>query len=175
MSTKKSKAKSTQKKLTQAQRERIVELSSQGWKQKDIAQEMGCSVANISYTLKRARTRKAQEKKLNQPGQRATGKKYNMDPISFRIGKLLEIESDIQYAREEKVIHTLGSLHKLHIQQHEELRTFMEAQKENMGTNPEELTAQIVDAIQGLPPLLKKQVMDELQADPTNIVRFKTS
>jgi hypothetical protein len=91
------------------------------------------------------------------------------------LGKLREIESDIQFAREEKVIHTLGSLHKLHIQQHEELRTFMEAQKENMGANADELISQIVDVVQGLPPILKKQVMDELQADPTNIVRFKTS
>lgn len=176
---KKPKKKATQKKLTQGQRERIVQLHNEGWKQKDIAQEMGCSIPNISYTLKRAKEKPIHEKKLEQSRERQkvhSGKQpYNLDPIDFRIGKLLEIESDIQFARDEKVIHTLGSLHKLHLSLHEELRTFVEAQKENMGTNPEELTAQIVDAIQGLPPLLKKQVMDELQADPTNIVRFKTS
>ena len=175
----KPKKKSTQKKLTQAQRERIVELSSKGWKQKDIAKEMGCSIPNISYTLKRAKERKETEAKVEQTREREKVKRgdkpYNLDPIDFRIGKLLEIEADIQFAREEKVIHTLGSLHKLHLSLHEELRTFVEAQKENMGTNAEELTMQIVDAIQGLPPLLKKQVMDELQADPTNIVRFKSS
>ena len=166
------KTKGTQKKLTPHQREQIVELSSKGWKQKDIAKKMGCSVANISYTLKRARERNVKSKDAGSTNKQES---YNLDPISFRLGKLREIESDIQFAREEKVIHTLGSLHKLHIQQHEELRTFMEAQKENMGANADELISQIVDVVQGLPPILKKQVMDELQADPTNIVRFKTS
>jgi len=31
-----------------------------------------------------------------------------------------------------------------------------------------------VDAIQSLPPLLKKQVMDELMVDNSNVVRLST-
>ena len=69
----------------------------------------------------------------------------------------------------------MGSLHKLHLSLHDELRTFVDAQRENYGTNADELRIQIVDAIQALPPILKKQVMEELLADTSNVVRFKTS
>ena len=89
-------------------------------------------------------------------------------------GKILEIESDIQFARDEKVIHTLGSLHKLHLSLHDELRTFVDASKETHGATPEQLRMEIVDAIQSLPPILKKQVMDELLVDGSNVVRLNT-
>ena len=174
---KKTKAKATQKKLTQGQRDEILVLAQTGMTYTAIAKKMGCSIPNVSYLVKKSKERKEQHErktKTLEAQQIRTGQReYNLDPIKFRIGKLLEIEADIQFARDEKVIHTLGGLHKLHLSLHEETRTFVEAQKENLGTNAEELCIQIVDAIQGLPPVLKKQVMDELLIDRTNVVRLQ--
>jgi transcriptional regulator len=164
---------SKKSKLTQRQREQIVEMYKSGMTQKAIAEKMGCTIPNVSYLVKKDREK--QKKNARNPTANGIPKQYPTDPIAFRIGKIIEVESDIQYARDEKVIHTLGSLHKLHLSLHDELRTFVEAQKENYGTNADELRIQIVDAIQALPPILKKQVMEELLADTSNIVRFKTS
>ena len=168
---------SKKSKLTQAQREQIVEMYKSGMKQKAIAEKMGCTIPNVSYLVKKDRERARTDEKRRRINPKAGGipKKYPTDPIAFRIGKIIEVESDIQFARDEKVIHTLGSLHKLHLSLHDELRTFVEAQQENVGSNADELRIQIVDAIQALPPILKKQVMEELLADNSNVVRFKSS
>ena len=168
---------SKKSKLTQSQRERIVEMYKSGMTQKSIAEKMGCTIPNVSYLVKKDRERKKAEKRKAQtrPKSKGVPQVYPTDPIAFRIGKIIEVESDIQFARDEKVIHTLGSLHKLHLSLHDELRTFVEAQKENLGSNADELRIQIVDAIQGLPPKLKKQVMVELLDDYSNVVRFKSS
>jgi hypothetical protein len=50
----------------------------------------------------------------------------------------------------------------------------VEASKETHGATPEQLRMEIVDAIQSLPPILKKQVMDELLVDGSNVVRLNT-
>ena len=117
--TKKTKAKSTNKKLTQAQREEVVRLSVEdGLTYTKIAEKMGCSIPNVSYLMKKHRN-KAQDNKKK-----------------------------------------------------EEART--KASKETHGSTAEQLKIEIVDAIQSLPPLLKKQVMDELLTDTSNIVRLAT-
>jgi len=177
--TKKTKAKSTNKKLTQAQREEVVRLSIEdGISYTNIAKKMGCSIPNVSYLMKKHRNKAEDNQKKEEARTKAKIKanpfEYPTDPITFRVGKLLEIEGDIQYARDEKVIHTLGSLHKLHLSLHDELRTFIEAAKETHGSTAQQLRIEIVDAIQSLPPLLKKQVMDELLTDTSNIVRLAT-
>ena len=168
---------SSKSKLTQRQREEIVEMYKSGMTQKTIAEKMGCTIPNVSYLVKKDKDKIRADEKRRRINPKADGipKQYPTDPIAFRIGKIIEVESDIQFARDEKVVHTLGSLHKLHLSLHDELRTFVEAQKENYGTNADELRIQIVDAIQALPPILKKQVMEELLADTSNVVRFKTS
>lgn len=164
---------SKKSKLTQRQRERIVEMYKSGMTQKVIAEKMGCTIPNVSYLVKKDREK--QKKNARNPTANGIPKSYPTDPIAFRIGKLIEVESDIQYARDEKVIHTLGSLHKLHLSLHDELRTFVEAQKENLGTNAEETIIQFVDAIHSLPPILKKQVIEQILTDNSNVVRFKSS
>jgi transposase-like protein len=179
MTTKPPPKKGKNAKLTQAQRDEIISLCLEGkMTQKAIAEKFGCSKPNITYTMKMYRQRNGlkSKKMLAREKQKKEqkAKVYNTDPIKFRIGKLLEIESDIQFARDEKVIHTLGSLHKLHLSLHDELRTFVEASKETHGATPEQLRMEIVDAIQSLPPILKKQVMDELLVDGSNVVRLNT-
>lgn len=168
---------SSKSKLTQRQREQIVEMYKSGMTQKTIAEKMGCTIPNVSYLVKKDKEKRRTDEKRRRINPKADGipKQYPTDPIAFRIGKIIEVESDIQFARDEKVVHTLGSLHKLHLSLHDELRTFVDAQRENYGTNADELRIQIVDAIQALPPILKKQVMEELLADTSNVVRFKTS
>jgi transposase-like protein len=164
-------------KLTQNERDEIIRLATEEkMSYTDIAKKMGCSIPNISYLMKKHKEREATKQKKEDARNKAnpTRGEYPTDPISFRIGKLLEIESDIQFARDEKVIHTLGSLHKLHLTLHDELRTFIEASKDIHGATPEQLKIEIVDAIHALPPLLKKQVMDELLVDGSNVVRLKT-
>jgi transposase-like protein len=178
MTTRDKNKKGKNAKLTQAQREEIIRLCLEGnTTQAAIAKQFGCSKPNVTYIMQKyrrdndleAKKKKARkEKTMNNP---AT---YPTDPIRFRIGKILEIESDIQFARDEKVIHTLGSLHKLHLSLHDELRTFVDASKETHGATPEQLRMEIVDAIQSLPPILKKQVMDELLVDGSNVVRLNT-
>jgi len=178
MTTRDKNKKGKNAKLTQAEREEIIRLCLEGKMTRTaIAQKFGCSKPNITYMMQKyKRDNELIEKK--QRVKKEQGIKnpytYSTDPIKFRIGKILEIEGDIQFARDEKVIHTLGSLHKLHVSLHDELRTFVDATKEAHGATPEQLKIEIVDAIQSLPPLLKKQVMDELLTDTTNVVRLKT-
>ena len=178
MTTRDKNKKGKNAKLTQAEREEIIRLCLEGKMTRTaIAKKYGCSVPNITYMMnKYHRDNELVEKKKRVKKEQAAKNlhTYPTDPIKFRIGKILEIEGDIQFARDEKVIHTLGSLHKLHLSLHDELRTFVDATKEAHGATPEQLKIEIVDAIQSLPPLLKKQVMDELLTDTTNVVRLNT-
>ncbi len=170
---------SSKPKLTQNERDEIIRLATEeNMSYTAIAKKMNCSIPNVSYLMKKHRERIQKEEKKETARTKAKEKMnlndYPTDPIRFRIGKLLEVEGDIQFARDEKVIHTLGSLHKLHLSLHDELRTFIEASKDVHGATPEQLKIEIVDAIHSLPPLLKKQVMDELMVDSSNVVRLKT-
>ena len=177
MTTRDKNKKGKNAKLTQAEREQIIRLCLEGKMTRTaIAEKFGCSKPNITYMMnKYKRDNELLEKKKVKKEQAAKNiHTYPTDPIKFRIGKILEIEGDIQFARDEKVIHTLGSLHKLHLSLHDELRTFVDATKEAHGATPEQLKIEIVDAIQSLPPLLKKQVMDELLTDTSNVVRLNT-
>lgn len=178
MTTRDKNKKGKNAKLTQAQREEIISLCLEGkMTQAAIAKKFGCSKPNVTYIMQKYRRDNDMiEKKQRMKKEQAQKNPYSYptDPIKFRIGKILEIEGDIQFARDEKVIHTLGSLHKLHLSLHDELRTFVDATKEAHGATPEQLRIEIVDAIQSLPPLLKKQVMDELLTDQTNVVRLNT-
>ena len=171
------KGKAPQHKLTERQRQEIIQLCLAGeMTYTQIAKKYGCSLPNVSRLMKKYRTDKEKNKAKEEARMEAKKKvveQYDTDPIRFRIGKLLEIESDIQFAREEKVIHTLGSLHKLHLSLHDDLRTHIEASKETHGSTPHQLKIEIVDAIQSLPPILKKQIMDELLVDGSNVVRLK--
>tara|TARA_Y100000401_G_scaffold66083_1_gene52752 strand:- start:2672 stop:3196 length:525 start_codon:yes stop_codon:yes gene_type:complete len=171
------KNKDTRQKLSKSDREEIVRLAEEEeMTYTAIAKKMGCSVPNISYLMKRHRNKKAEPSRRLEARKKAPANPmdYSTDPIKFRIGKLYEIESDIEFARSQKVIHTLGGLHKLHISIHDELRTFIEASQDQHGATPNQLKIEIVDAIQSLPPLLKKQIMDELLVEGNNIVRLKT-
>ena len=177
MTTRDKNKKGKNAKLTQAEREQIIRLCLEGKMTRTaIAEKFGCSKPNITYMMnKYKRDNELLEKKKVKKEQAAKNiHTYPTDPIKFRIGKILEIEGDIQFARDEKVIHTLGSLHKLHLSLHDELRTFVDATKEAHGATPEQLKIEIVDAIQSLPPLLKKRVMDELLTDTSNVVRLNT-
>jgi len=171
------KGKAPQHKLTERQRQEIVRLCLAGeMTYTAIAKKFGCSLPNVSRLMKKYRTDKEKNEAKAQARKEAQKKiheNYDTDPIRFRIGKLLEIESDIEFARDEKVIHTLGSLHKLHLSLHDDLRTHIEASKEVHGTTPHQLKIEIVDAIQSLPPILKKQIMDELLVDNSNVVRLQ--
>ena len=171
------KGKAPKHKLTERQRQEIVRLCLEGeMTYTAIAKKFGCSLPNVSRLMKKYRTDKEKNEakaKAREEAKKKVMDSYDTDPIRFRIGKLLEIESDIEFARDEKVIHTLGSLHKLHLSLHDELRTFVEASKETHGASPHQLKIEIVDAIQSLPPILTKQIMDELLVDGSNVVRLK--
>ena len=160
------------KKLTPSQRVEVITLKKQGWTAKKIAEKFGCTTANVFYLLRKDRER-------NDPNAKPKSKKtkeltYEMDPIKFRIGKLLEIEGDISFARDERVVHTLPTLHKLHLQVHDELRGLVEQAQDVHGENAEQLQAEIVDSIKALPPILKQSIIDDLLIDGNNVVRLKT-
>ncbi len=54
---------SKKSKLTQAQREQIVEMYKSGMKQKAIAEKMGCTIPNVSYLVKKDRERERTDSK----------------------------------------------------------------------------------------------------------------
>tara|TARA_B100000745_G_C19985532_1_gene334005 strand:- start:122 stop:649 length:528 start_codon:yes stop_codon:yes gene_type:complete len=172
--------KNTKRKLTQSERDEIIVLvTEENQTYATVAKRYGCSIPNISYLIKKHRAKNpVQQKKITSRSRAATKKTktkyhYPTDPIDFRIAKLLEIEGDIIYARENKIIHTLGSLHKLHLNIHDEYRTFVSAAAETHGTTAEQLKIEIAEAIHALPPVLKKQVLDEILTDRKNVVRIK--
>ena len=129
MTTRNKNKKGKNAKLTQAESEEIIRLCLEGKMTRTaIAEKFGCSKPNITYMMQKyKRDNELVEKKKRVKKEQAMKNPhtYPTDPIKFRIGKILEIEGDIQFARDEKVIHTLGSLHKLHLSLHDELRTFL--------------------------------------------------
>jgi hypothetical protein len=81
----------------------------------------------------------------------------------------------ISIAREEKVIHSLPTYHKLHIQIHNELREMVTASKDIQNLDSESLKREIVETISGLPPILRTQIINELEElSAPNVIRLKT-
>ena len=158
------------KKLTPSQRAEVVTLKKEGWTAQAIADKFGCSTANVFYLLRKDKEKNGTMKPKSKMKKDLS---YEMDPIKFRIGKLLEIEGDISFARDERVVHTLPTLHKLHLQVHDELRGLVEQAQDVHGENAEQLQAEIVDAIKCLPPVLKQPIIEELLIDGNNVVRLK--
>ena len=159
-------------KLTPKQREEIIVLRFQEkWGLREIAEKFGVTTQNISYYVKQYRDRKAKEAKTPKPKTLV----QELDPIQFRIDKLNEVAMDISIAREEKVIHSLPTYHKLHIQIHNELREMVTASKDIQNLDSESLKREIVETISGLPPILRTQIINELEElSAPNVIRLKT-
>lgn len=159
-------------KLTPKQKAEIIKLRlEQEWPLKKIAEKYNVTTQNISYYVRQHR--KKQEIERKRPGVKTL--EQTLDPIQFRIEKLKEVASDIQIAREEKVIHSLPTYHKLHIAIHNELREMVSASKDISTLNPETLKREIIDTISNLPPILRTQIIRELEeANLPNVIRLKT-
>jgi transposase-like protein len=159
-------------KLTPKQREQIIVLRfEEKWGLREIAEKFGVTTQNISYYVKQYRDRKAKEAKAPKPKTLV----QELDPIQFRIDKLNEVAMDISIAREEKVIHSLPTYHKLHIQIHNELREMVTASKDIQNLDSESLKREIVETISGLPPILRTQIINELEElSAPNVIRLKT-
>tara|TARA_R100000353_G_C6384977_1_gene163044 strand:+ start:67 stop:567 length:501 start_codon:yes stop_codon:yes gene_type:complete len=159
-------------KLTPRQKEQIITMRfEQGLTLREIAETFGVTTPNISYYLKQHKDKQARASKRPKP----KTLEQELDPIEFRIAKLQEIAQDISIAREEKVIHSLPTYHKLHIQVHNELREMVSASKDVNAMDPESLKREIVEAITSLPPILKTQIMRELdEMNSPNVIRLKT-
>jgi hypothetical protein len=94
------------------------------------------------------------------------------DPIAFRHAKLSELESDIMQTRQRGQMQVLPTLHRLHINLHDEIRHLREEQQDTDDMSPDDLLASIVAAVHSLPPLLKHQLDKQLQAH--NVVKLHT-
>jgi len=93
------------------------------------------------------------------------------DPISFRHAKLAELEQDIMQTRQRGQMQVLPTLHRLHINLHDEIRQMRADLDETADMSPDELLNSIVAAVHSLPPLLRHQFDQQLQAH--NVVQFK--
>ena len=159
-------------KLTPKQREEIIKLRLQeGWTLKSIGDKFGVTTQNISYYIRQHKDKVEREAKKPKP----KTLEQQLDPIQYRIEKLKEIGLDIQIARDEKVIHSLPTYHKLHIQVHNELREMVSASKDIQSLDSESLKREIVETIAGLPPILRTQILRELEeVNAPNVIRLKT-
>ena len=159
-------------KLTPAEREEIIRLRFQdGLMLREIAERFGVTTQNISYYIRQHKDKAAREAKKPKP----KTLEQTLDPIQFRINKLNEVAMDIQIAREEKVIHSLPTYHKLHISIHNELREMVSASKEIDSLDSDNLKREIIDTIANLPPILRTQIIRELEeSNLPNVVRLKT-
>ena len=91
----------------------------------------------------------------------------------FRFAKLAEIESDIMQTRQRGQMQVLPTLHRMHLQVHDELLKLKSDTDEFSTLTPDELLQSIVAAVHGLPPLLRHQLDDQLSN--SNIVQFPDS
>ena len=130
-------------KLTPKQREEIIRLRLEEKKTlREIGEMYGVTTQNISYYIRQHK--KALEREAKKPKPKTL--EQTLDPIQFRIEKLQEVAMDIQIAREEKVIHSLPTYHKLHIAIHNELREMVSASKDIQTLDSENLKREIIDA-----------------------------
>ncbi len=159
-------------KLTPKQREEIIRLRfEEHMTLRSIAEKFGVTTQNISYYIRQHKDKTAREAKKPKP----KTLEQTLDPIQFRIEKLQEVAMDIQIARDEKVIHSLPTYHKLHISIHNELREMVSASKDIQSLDSENLKREIIDTIANLPPILRTQIIRELEeSNLPNVVRLKT-
>jgi transposase-like protein len=159
-------------KLTPKQREEIIRLRfEEHMTLRSIAEKFGVTTQNISYYIRLHKDKAAREAKKPKP----KTLEQTLDPIQFRIEKLQEVALDIQIARDEKVIHSLPTYHKLHISIHNELREMVSASKDIQSLDSENLKREIIDTIANLPPILRTQIIRELEeSNLPNVVRLKT-
>lgn len=159
-------------KLTPRQREEIIELRfEQGMPIAKLAERYNVTAANISYYIKKHKL-KMQNKPKTKPVKTL---EQTLDPIQFRIAKLEEVSQDIETARQEKIIHSLPTFHKLHINIHNELRELVLTSKDVQNLDSESLKREIVETIAGLPPILRTQIIQELEdVNEPNVIRLKT-
>ena len=159
-------------KLTPKQREEIIRLRLEEKKTlREIGEIYGVTTQNISYYIRQHK--KALEREAKKPKPKTL--EQTLDPIQFRIEKLQEVAMDIQIAREEKVIHSLPTYHKLHIAIHNELREMVSASKDIQSFDADSLKREIIETIANLPPILRTQIIRELEeSNLPNGVRLKT-
>ena len=93
------------------------------------------------------------------------------DPIQFRHAKLAELEQDIMQTRQRGQMQVLPTLHRLHINLHDEIRQMRAEAEDSNDMSPDELLNSIVAAVHRLPPLLRHQLDQQLEAH--NVVQFK--
>ena len=157
-------------KLTPKQRAQIIDLRfNHGWTLKQIGDRFNVTSQNISYYIR-------QHKKKGPSHEKPKPKTLaqELDPIQFRINKLAEVGADIMTAREEKIIHSLPTFHKLHINIHNELRELITANKDIQNLDSESLKAEIIETILNLPPILKTQIIQELDLlSKPNVIQLK--
>ena len=159
-------------KLTPKQREEIIVLRfEKNWGLREIAEKFGVTTQNISYYIRQHKNKMEKEAKKPKP----KTLEQTLDPIQFRIEKLKEVAQDISNAREEKVMHSLPTFHKLHISIHNELREMVSASKDIQELDSENLKREIVETIANLPPILRTQIIRELEdANEPNVIRLQT-
>ena len=159
-------------KLTPKQREEIIVLRfEKNWGLREIAEKFGVTTQNISYYVRLHRQKEERKAKAPKP----QTLEQELDPIKFRLSKLREVAQDIKIAREEKVIHSLPTYHKLHISIHNELREFVSANKDIKNLDPDNIINEMVDAISNLPIALRTQIARRLEeAETPNVYRLQT-
>ena len=73
--------------------------------------------------------------------------------------------------RQRGQMQVLPTLHRLHINLHDEIRQMRAEAEDSNDMSPDELLNSIVAAVHSLPPLLRHQLDQQLEAH--NIVQFK--
>ena len=153
--------------LSPNERKQVAELYKQGGESyRTLADRFGVSRSTIKRIV---------HKSKEQPTETVEPIEYIADPIEFRRAKLTEINGDIMSTRIRGSVQVLPALHRLHLQVHDELTT-MKHERDQLDTitNPDELLQTIAIAVQGLPPLLRDQLIDTLNTNFENVIQFKT-
>ena len=159
------------KKLTIEEKEEIRVLYRTGeWSMGKLGEKFGCSKMTIKRTIDATQIKIApppKEEPSPEPSSRVMP--FTYDPIQFRIQKFQEISLSIDNMEQRGT--NPAQLHKLQIDLHDQITERIREQNGGANIeNEEELLLVIQQAVIGLPPILREQLLETLSDDYSNII-----
>jgi len=161
------------KKLTIEEIEEIRVLYRTGeWSYSELGEKFGCSKVTIMRKVKGDPPQvkiapPPKEEPPPEPSPRVMP--FTYDPIQFRIQKFQEISLSIDNMEQRGT--NPAQLHKLQIELHDQITDRIREQNGGANIeNEEELLLVIQQAVIGLPPILREQLLETLSDDYSNII-----
>ena len=159
------------KKLTIEEKEEIRVLYRTGeWSMGKLGEKFGCSKMTIKRTIDATQIKIAPPPKEEPPPEPSPRvMPFTYDPIQFRIQKFQEISLSIDNMEQRGT--NPAQLHKLQIDLHDQITERIREQNGGANIeNEEELLLVIQQAVIGLPPILREQLLETLSDDYSNII-----